>query len=118
MQDWTYLRGSKGRVSHSGGLLNDRELRAVEFFKTLEEFNGLPDGEDKLQWRPHRDGVFSFKSAYLSANNSHQQIASWPWRYIWKVKAPTKGLMFLLDGDKRGLFDSREFKKKRLPVLL
>ncbi|WMV55659.1 hypothetical protein MTR67_049044, partial [Solanum verrucosum] len=37
---------------------------------------------------------FSVKSAYHALCNLDQQIPQWPWRYIWKVKVPTKVLHF------------------------
>ncbi|KAF3635863.1 putative serine incorporator-like [Capsicum annuum] len=58
--------------------------------KTLEDFQGLTDAEDKLQSNYKRDGNFSVKTAYLIISNCDHRIDGWPWKPIWKTNALIK----------------------------
>ncbi|WMV19468.1 hypothetical protein MTR67_012853 [Solanum verrucosum] len=72
-------------------LLHDWELeRVVEFFKTLKSFQGFKDIEDSLIWKPTGKGTNSVNSAYSILIRHRQSTNQWPWRSIWKMKAPFK----------------------------
>lgn len=71
--------------------LNDWELQSVaDFWETLEAFQGLTEEEDALIWKGHKSDSFSVKSAYHFINNTPNPAQGWPWKQIWRVRAPTK----------------------------
>nr|XP_033512018.1 probable membrane-associated 30 kDa protein, chloroplastic [Nicotiana tomentosiformis] len=44
-------------------------------------------------WKGHKSGAFSVKSAYHFFNTTNP-TQGWPWKQIWRVRAPTKVLCF------------------------
>lgn len=73
--------------------LTDWKLERVgEFFNTGETFQGFTD--DTLHWNNCRNGIFTVRSAYLLSLMTGQLVDQWPWKYIWRVKAPIMVVCF------------------------
>ncbi|KAL0291473.1 UNVERIFIED_CONTAM: hypothetical protein Scaly_2635700 [Sesamum calycinum] len=55
--------------------------------------------QDKLMWHYEKHGRFTVGSVYRVAQEQSKTVGSsllgYPWRYIWKSKAPMKVLMFV-----------------------
>lgn len=76
-------------------LLNDWEIgRLTEFYNVLEQFKGISNFEDCLNWQGNKIGKFSVRSAYNEFSLSMNQVGCWPWKLIWKVKIPYKVACF------------------------
>ena len=50
-------------------------------------------GEDGLQWQLRGNGFFDIRSCYLVLRGS--QPMNFPWRSIWRVKAPRRVSLFV-----------------------
>ncbi|WMV24696.1 hypothetical protein MTR67_018081 [Solanum verrucosum] len=75
--------------------LNDWEIpRLIEFFKILEAFQGLKNGVDRLWWNGHNKGAYKVSSGYKLLNSTVAQNSIWPWKQIWRTKAPLKVACF------------------------
>lgn len=69
--------------------LNDREvMRVVEFFNTVDLFNGRQTVEDVLWWMGNEKGMFSVNKAYKMMNQINHPDPRWPWKQIWKSRIP------------------------------
>lgn len=53
----------------------------LEFVDSLQDFGRTGEGEDRLMWRPKRNGKFNFCSFYETLRGlSGRQF---PWKNIW-----------------------------------
>jgi hypothetical protein len=48
---------------------------------------------DKLVWSPSKRGYFEVKSFYKALTS--QDVVSFPWKSIWRIKAPLQVLFFV-----------------------
>ena len=74
-------------------LIHDWEVEVLaSFYRCLYSCKMRENGEDKLWWVPSRKGIFEVKSFYrvLSAPGP----LSFPWKSIWKSKAPPRVVFF------------------------
>ncbi|WMV34488.1 hypothetical protein MTR67_027873 [Solanum verrucosum] len=72
-------------------LLNDWEIpRVTDLFGKLEGFSGLKEEEDSLTWIAGTKAVFSVKTTYNYLMDLEQFNDPWPWKEIWKARAPFK----------------------------
>ena len=77
---------------------NDWEVDVVaEFFQFLHSHmvpitapNVAPDG---LRWKPCKDGVFASRSFYYALID--RRGVRFPWKSIWRVKAPSRVAFFV-----------------------
>jgi hypothetical protein len=73
---------------------NDWEVEMVaEFFQVLSSVavpNLVPDG---LKWKCNKAGVFDSKSFYAALSNRPGVL--FPWKSVWKVKAPPRVAFFI-----------------------
>jgi hypothetical protein len=77
-------------------LIHDWEVEVLDsFYRCLYSCKLREDGEDKLWWAPSHKGGFEVKS-YYRALSAHGPI-SFPWKSIWRSKAPPRGF-FCVDG--------------------
>ncbi|WMV25761.1 hypothetical protein MTR67_019146 [Solanum verrucosum] len=75
---------------------NDWEVqRVADFLSKLDQFPGVQAGEDHLWWQGNSKGIFKVNAAYKIMNQSNQRIANWPWKQIWRIKAPHKVSIFV-----------------------
>ena len=49
---------------------------------------------DKLWWNEHNKGVYKVSAAYKRLNWTVAQDPIWPWKQIWRTKAPLKVACF------------------------
>lgn len=76
-------------------LLNDWEIgRLTEFYNVIEQFKGISNSEDRINWQRNKIEKFSVRSAYKEFNLSMNQVGCWPWKLIWKVKISHKVACF------------------------
>nr|XP_016463624.1 PREDICTED: uncharacterized protein LOC107786625 isoform X1 [Nicotiana tabacum] len=45
---------------------------------------------DTLRWRVEPDGQFSVNAGYLFYCVQNEMVDNWPWKLIWRTKAPPK----------------------------
>ena len=64
----------------------------ASFYRCLYSYKLREDGKDKLQWVPSRKVGFEVKSFY-QALSAHRPI-SFPWKSIWRSKAPPRVAFF------------------------
>ena len=86
---------------------NDWEADVVDEFLCLLASN-LPSGtdDDRLKWKLTKNGDFTIRSFYHKLHGSSSAV--FPWKGIWKVKAPRRVSFFvwttawdrILTGDK------------------
>jgi hypothetical protein len=73
---------------------NDWEVEMVaEFFQVLSSVavpNLVPD---ELKWKCNKAGVFDSKSFYAALSNRPRVL--FPWKSVWKVKAPPRVAFFI-----------------------
>jgi hypothetical protein len=66
------------------------------FFELLYSQRVRHGGEDKLCWIPSKRKSFEVKSYYQVLSNPISNVrASFPWKGIWKVKAPPRVAFFV-----------------------
>lgn len=76
-------------------LLNDWEVtRATEILKMLEGFAGLSEAKDSLTWKGGSSSKFTVNAAYNYLSSRGHPNYPWPWKKIWKIKAPFKVICF------------------------
>lgn len=52
--------------------LNDWKInRMIEFYKQLDNFTGIQNGDDTLRWQGHSSGKFSVSAAYKTINQQY-----------------------------------------------
>jgi hypothetical protein len=74
-------------------LLHDWEVETlVSFYNCLYSRKLRGVGEDKLWWIPSRKGTFEVRSFYRAL--STQGPSSFPWKGIWRTKAPPRVAFF------------------------
>uniref|UniRef100_M1BMF1 Reverse transcriptase zinc-binding domain-containing protein n=1 Tax=Solanum tuberosum TaxID=4113 RepID=M1BMF1_SOLTU len=92
--------------------LNDWEVcRLVEFFKRLESFQGLKEGEDCLWWTEPNKGRYKVSSGYKVMNRAPLTL-NWPWRQIWKTKIPLKVACFTWLLSKEAVLTHENLRKR------
>jgi hypothetical protein len=75
-------------------LIHDWEVEVLaEFYRCLYSCKLREDGEDKLWWIPSRKGGFEVKSFYQALSSN--EPASFPWKSIWRSKAPPRVAFFV-----------------------
>ena len=74
-------------------------------------FVQLDDQQDSIKWSLTRQGSFTVQSMYKHLIN---QIAMPLNKLLWKSKLPLKIKIFIFVLDKRGNFNQRQFKKKKM----
>jgi hypothetical protein len=77
--------------------MHDSEVEVVSsFFELLYSQRVRHGGEDKLCWIPSKRKSFEVKSYYQVLSNHISNVhASFPWKGIWKVKAPPRVAFFV-----------------------
>ena len=81
------MRYLNGKIQELG--LDDWEVEVLaSLYRCLYSCKLREDGEDKLWWVPSRKGGFEVKSFYR-ALSAHGPI-SFPWKSIWRSKAPPR----------------------------
>ncbi|KAL0381247.1 UNVERIFIED_CONTAM: hypothetical protein Sangu_0189000 [Sesamum angustifolium] len=77
--------------------------------------------QDKLMWHYEKHGRFTVGSAYGVAQEQSKiaggSLPGYPWRYIWKSKAPMKVLMFAWRYAKDALPTSVSLSKQGIVVI-
>ncbi|KAK4409406.1 hypothetical protein Sango_0013600 [Sesamum angolense] len=77
--------------------------------------------QDKLMWHYEKHGRFTVGSAYRVAQEQSKtagdSLSGYPWRYIWKSKAPMKVLMFAWRYAKDALPTSVSLSKQGIAVI-
>ena len=67
--------------------LNDWELDlVVDLFHILESNTPSMDNEDRMKWKLKKNGDFDIRSLYYELRVPLSIV--FPWKVIWKVKAP------------------------------
>jgi hypothetical protein len=75
-------------------LMHDWEVgELASFYKSLYDCKLRGEGKDKLWWVPSRKGLFEVKSIYRAL--SHRGPVSFPWKSVWKSKAPPRVAFFV-----------------------
>ena len=78
---------------HLVRLIQDWELASLEsFFALLYSSKVDWNDEDEVLWVASRSGSFEVKSLYSILSNRGKH--SFPWKSIWKLKAPPKMAFF------------------------
>ena len=73
---------------------NDWEIDgAAAFSHLLESHIPFREGEDCMRWKPKNSGEFTVQSFYETLRGSPPM--SFPWKAIWKVKAPRRVSFFI-----------------------
>jgi len=71
--------------------LHDWEIdKVTDFQDSVASFSNLTEKEDLLIWKNDTKGQFSRNSIYKELNKNAGQETDWPWKMIWKPKAPYK----------------------------
>lgn len=63
-------------------------VQKTEFYNIIEQFKGISNSQDSMNWQGNKIGKFSGKSAYKEFILSMNQVGCWTWKLIWKVKIP------------------------------
>jgi hypothetical protein len=71
----------------------------ASFFALLYSIRIERNAEDKLWWSPSRKGKFDVSSFYKTL--VYKESACFPWKSIWRTKAPSKVAFFRMDGSAR-----------------
>lgn len=66
----------------------------ADFQNSVGSFNNLAEKEDLRIWKNDTKGQFSVNSIYRELNKTARQETDWPWKMIWKPKAPYKANCF------------------------
>jgi hypothetical protein len=75
-------------------LIHDWEVgELASFYKCLYDCKLRGEGNDKLWWVPSCKGHFEVKSFYRML--SPRGLASFPWKSVWKSKAPPRVAFFV-----------------------
>ena len=75
---------------------NDWEAELVDdFFWFLAARLPLADDGDRMRWKLTKNGDFNIRSFYHKLRGSSSVV--FPWKSIWKVKAPRMCLFLCLD---------------------
>ncbi|KAF3676435.1 hypothetical protein FXO38_04290 [Capsicum annuum] len=76
--------------------LNDWEIqRVADFFRIVDQFTGSEICKNKLWWKDSKKGQFKVSKAYSRLNKTSLCIRNWPWKSIWKNKAPHEVACFV-----------------------
>jgi hypothetical protein len=65
------------------------------FFELLYSQRVRHGGEDKICWIPTKRKSFEVKSSYQVLSSNSNVRASFPWKGIWKTKAPPRVAFFV-----------------------
>ena len=94
--------------------LNHWEIpRLIEFFKIPEAFQSL-NGVDRLWWNGHNKGVYKVSSWYKLLNSTVAQNSIWPWKQIWRTKAPLKVACFSWLLPKEAVLTHENLRKRNI----
>ena len=95
--------------------LNDWEIpKVIEFFKILEAFQGLKNRVDRLWWNGHNKGVYKVSSGYKLLNSTVAQNSIWPWKQIWRTKAPLEVACFSWMLAKEAVLTHENLRKRNI----
>ncbi|KAK6791693.1 hypothetical protein RDI58_010774 [Solanum bulbocastanum] len=76
--------------------LRDWEIdKVADFQDSVASFSNLTERKDLLIWKNDTKGQFSVNSIYKELNKNAGQETDWPWKMIWKPKAPYKVKCFM-----------------------
>jgi hypothetical protein len=77
--------------------VHDWEIASLDSFLTLlYSMNPLPGVMDSMVWTPSSRHGFAVKSYYtMLTSTGSEELDPFPWKSIWKVKAPP-GIAFFL----------------------
>jgi len=77
--------------------LTDWEVdRAIILLQCSNSFKGIIDVADKPVWSHSSKGSFLVKSVYWKMNTRNCVTMEWPWKFIGKIKIPTRIACFVL----------------------
>jgi hypothetical protein len=97
-------------------LAHDWEVKMLaSFYSLLYSFRRRRGEVDKLWWIPSREGIFDIRSFYKIL--AHKDNLSFPWKSVWRTKAPLKVAFFAWSGALRKIFTMDNLRKRQLIVI-
>lgn len=74
----------------------DWELNSLlQLLSKLECYSPVVHSPDRIKWDRRTDGQYTVKAGYSSWCAQNDMIEMWPWKLIWRTKAPPKVLCFV-----------------------
>jgi hypothetical protein len=97
-------------------LAHDWEVEMLaSFYSLLYSFRGRRGGVDKLWWIPSHKGIFDIRSFYKIL--AHKDNPSFPWKSIWRTKAPLKVAFFAWSATLGKILTMDNLRKRQLIVV-
>jgi hypothetical protein len=87
----------------------------ASFFALLYSIRLERVGEDKLWWSPSRKWKFDVRSFYKTL--AHKESDCFPWKSIWRTKAPSKVTFFAWVAALRKILTLDNLRKRQIIVI-
>jgi hypothetical protein len=87
----------------------------ASFYRCLYSCKLREDGEDKLWWIPMRKGIFEVKSFYRVLSTPRPR--SFPWKSIWRSKAPPRVAFFAWMATHSKIFTLDNLRRRGMVVV-
>jgi hypothetical protein len=97
-------------------LVHDWKVDVLASFYTLLYSHKMRrEREDKIWWVPSRKGKFDVRSFYKIL--THNETICFPWRSIWRTKAPSRVTFFVWMAVLRKVLTLDNLRKRQLIVI-
>jgi hypothetical protein len=90
----------------------------LSFFDRLYSISARHGEGDKLVWNPSKKGLFEVRSFYEELiRKDGPSFPSFPWKNIWRVKAPTRVAFFVWSAALGKILTHDNLRKRNVIVI-